>query len=402
VTYSDEELEQLLSDIESDFAERKESFAGDTSTKAREAVCAFANDLPDHRRPGVVFIGAKDSGVPSRLAITDQLLLDLSHMKTDGNILPPPTMYVEKRRLLGADMAVVSVEPSDSPPVRFKGRIWIRIGPRRAIATSQDERILSEKRRHRDLPFDARAVSQAKITDLNRLAFEEEYLPVAFAQDVLEANDRTIEQRMAATKMITSADQPIPTVMGLLVLGKNVRDFLPGAYVQFLRIKGSQLGDPIADEQVIAGTVADVIRRLDEKLSAHNTVGIEFTSSPTERRTPTYPLAALQQLTRNAIMHRTYESTNAPVQVYWFDDRIEIHNPGGPYGVVNVENFGNAGIVDYRNPNLAEAMRVLGFVQRFGFGISTARRELKANGNPVPDFMVQPNHVAVSVKRATS
>ncbi len=104
-------------------------------------------------------------------------------------------------------------------------------------------------------------------------------------------------------------------------------------------------------------------------------------------------MAALQQLVRNAVMHRTYESTNAPVHVYWFDDRIEIVSPGGPYGIVTRETFGKVGLVDYRNPNLAEALRVLGFVQRFGFGIPTARRELERNGNSPLAFDVSANSV---------
>ena len=99
-TFSDAELESMLADLESDHTERKESLKG------------------------------------------------------DGNIVPPPTLSIAKRRLSGADMAIVVVEPADSPPVRFKGRIHIRIGPRRGIATAQDEGILSEKRRHRDNPFD--------------------------------------------------------------------------------------------------------------------------------------------------------------------------------------------------------------------------------------------------------
>lgn len=92
-------------------------------------------------------------------------------------------------------------------------------------------------------------------------------------------------------------------------------------------------------------------------------------------------------------MHRIYEGTNAPVRVYWFDDRIEVMNPGGPYGIVTAETFGQPGVVDYRNPSLAEAMRVLGLVQRFGFGIPTARRELSANNHPEPEFLVEPTHV---------
>ena len=106
-----------------------------------------------------------------------------------------------------------------------------------------------------------------------------------------------------------------------------------------------------------------------------------------------------EYLTRNAVMHRTYEGTNAPVRVYWFDDRIEIHNPGGPYGAVTVENFGQPGITDYRNPHIAEAMKVLGFVQRFAVGIATAQAELNKNGNPPIQFTVEATAVLAAVRR---
>jgi ATP-dependent DNA helicase RecG len=43
---TDQELLFLLDDLESDRIERKESFKGDVPKKARQAVCAFANDLP--------------------------------------------------------------------------------------------------------------------------------------------------------------------------------------------------------------------------------------------------------------------------------------------------------------------------------------------------------------------
>jgi ATP-dependent DNA helicase RecG len=46
--------------------------------------------------------------------------------------------------LKGDDVAVVLVQPADAPPVRFKGTVWIRVGPRRAIASPQEERILAE------------------------------------------------------------------------------------------------------------------------------------------------------------------------------------------------------------------------------------------------------------------
>ena len=98
------------------------------------------------------------------------------------------------------------------------------------------------------------------------------------------------------------------------------------------------------------------------------------------------PQVALQQILYNAVLHRTYESTNAPIRVYWFNDRVEIASPGGPYGNVTTENFGCPGITDYRNPNIADVLRTLGFIQAFGRGIATARRTMEQNGNPPPVF----------------
>jgi len=398
---TDEELTRMLDELESDRVERKQAWSGDVADRARQAVCAFANDLPNHNRPGVVFIGVNDNGSVSNLNVTDRLLVTLADMKTDGKIVPPPTLTVESRTLKGAQVAVVTVWPADAPPVRFEGRVWIRIGPRRGVASAQDERVLNEKRRHRDRSFDTHPIQGCPLDELNRVTFENEYLPRAIAADVLAANARSYEERLASTGMIASIEEPVPTVLGVLTIGKSPRSWVPCAYVQFLRIRGTQWGDPVADEQELDGTLDLVLRRLDEKIKATLAVSVDFTSgSTTEIRSTHYPLSALQQLTRNAVMHRTYEGTNAPVRMNWFDDRIEIQNPGGPYGAVTAENFGRPGASDYRNPGIATVLKTLGYVQRFGFGIAEARRSLNANGNPPLEFQIEPTVVLAVVRKA--
>ena len=87
------------------------------------------------------------------------------------------------------------------------------------------------------------------------------------------------------------------------------------------------------------------------------------------------------------------KAPNAPVRVYWFDDRIEIFSPGGPYGNVTKENFGQPGVTDYRNPNIRDVLKTFGFVQAFGRGIAIAEQEMKNNGNPPVKFCV--NQTAV-------
>lgn len=403
IPLTDEQLTALLNNTESDRSERKQAWKGDAPDKGRQAVCAFANDLPNYGQPGVLFIGAKDDGSPTggAFVVDDALLLTLADIKTDGKTIPPPTMTVARRTLKGQDMAVVTVWPADSPPVRFDGRIWIRTGPRRGQASAQDERILNEKRRFQDRSFDTHPIRSSTLSDLSQSYFENEYLPQAVARDVLQANGRSYTERLASLGMVASVDEPTPTVVGMLTLGKSTRSWVPCAYVQFVRIRGSQWSDPVADAQELDGSLDMVLRRLDDKLKATLAVSVDFTSGgATEIRSSPYPLSALQQLTRNAVMHRTYEGTNTPVRVYWFDDRIEIFNPGGPFGAVTRENFGKPGISDYRNPSLAAVLKTLGFVQRFGFGIAEARRALQVNGNPPLEFEIESTMVLATVRKA--
>ena len=395
---TDEELLQEIETGEADRVELKENLSGNAKESAREAICAFANDLPDYGKPGLIFVGVRNDRTVVGIHVTDELLQQLANMKTDGNIVPPPSLTVQKRILRGKEVAVITVQPSDSPPVRVKGAIRIRVGTRRDIATAQEERILNEKRRYGDRPFDLQPIPTADISDLNMAQFEHEYLPQAFSAEVLAANDRNLNEQLAATKMIDTADSPTPTVLGILTLGKSPQDFMPGAYVLFLRINGVEYTDEIIDSEEIGGAIPDLLRRLDDKLFAHNRVAIDFTSSSIEKQTALYPVEAVQQIVRNAIMHRTYEATNAPVRVYWFNDRIEVLSPGVTFGMVTKENLGKPGFADYRNPNLAEVMRTLRYVQRFGLGIPMARRLLEEAGHPDLKLDVDSGYVHATIR----
>ena len=394
---TDAELEQLLDDLESDRVERKES-ASDVD-KVRQAICAFANDLPGHAQPGVLFIGVDDVGRPTGLPISDRMLQNLASMRDDGNILPFPSLTVQKRRLKGRDVAVVVVHPADAPPVRFKGTIWVRVGPRRAIASAQDDRILAERRQHRDIPFDIYPMREVESGELDCNLFREAYLPGAVSGAVVDENTRSPEEQMASLRLMELGPPPVPTVLGLLVIGKRPRWHLPMAYVSFVRLSGRDLVSEVISAHELQGPLPRLMSQIDELLRLHIMTRIDITSADRESQSPDYPLPALQQIVRNAVLHRTYEGTNAPVRIYWYSDRIEIISPGGPYGRVTPENFGEPGINDYRNPHLAEAMRILGFAQRFGVGIQIAREALTRNGNPPPEFRVDPRTVAATIRR---
>ena len=392
---TDDELTCVLNNGESDRVEFTEST--NDLDKFRKAICAFANDLPAHQKPGFIFIGIKDDGSCADLTIDDGLLQTLGGLKTDGKILPFPSMEVGKRRLNDCDVAVIQVEPSDNPPVKVDGRCWIRVGPRRAQATAEEERRLTEKRRWGNLPYDAQGVHGSSVEDdLDRWRFENEYLPAAVSPEVLEENNRSLEEQMRALRLTTR--DGMPTVTAILMLGKDLRYWFPGAYIQFVRHAGNEVTDDILDQAELSGPLSDQLREVDRLLKLNIATALH-TQGERHVEEPDYPFEALRELTRNAVIHRNYENSTTPVRVTWFADNIEISNPGSVYGVVTKENFGKPAVTAYRNPTIAEAMKYMGFMQRFGSGIPTARRALVANGNPLPEFDIQETLVFVRIRK---
>jgi chromosome partitioning protein len=69
---TDDDLLQLARGSESERVERKPS--GSDRRGIRRSICAFANDLAGHDRPGVIFVGLGDDGSCAGLAIDDRLL----------------------------------------------------------------------------------------------------------------------------------------------------------------------------------------------------------------------------------------------------------------------------------------------------------------------------------------
>ncbi|HLH12322.1 MAG TPA: ATP-binding protein [Methylovirgula sp.] len=360
------------------------------------AICAFANDLAGSNSPGIIIIGQDDDLSCAGLPISDHLLETVAGWRSTGKFQPFPTMSVERRTIDGCTVAVVTVLPSDNPPMRYEERVWIRVGPRRATASPEEERRLLEKQRAQSLPFDAKGVPESSIDDIDLVRFKIEYLPTAVPADILAQNGRSEEQQLRALRLLDP--QGRPTVTAILVLGKSPQDYFPGAYVQALRISGTELTDPIIDRHQITGALPDQLRFIEEIGNLWNRSAIRVGSS-LRSDSADYPLPALRQVFRNAIIHRNYQGTNSPVRISWYEDRVEIQSPGGVYGQVTPETFGKPGVTDYRNPTLAEALANLGFVEKFGIGLQIVERELRENGNPPAGYEIFPNFVQVVLRR---
>ncbi|MBP7533055.1 MAG: putative DNA binding domain-containing protein [Chitinophagales bacterium] len=379
---SNNQLRTLLNNIEDDNVERTISMTN--MDKFGEAICAFANDLPNHRQPGYLIIGANDDGSLANLNITDQFLQTLSDF-TNGRILPIPVISVSRYELNGSALAIVEVLPAAQPPVRYKSKVHVRIGPRKSVANEAEERILVAKRTSNARTFDALPCLEAALNDLNTSLIQLSYFPLTIDRETLEANHRDLKQQLASLRLYDLQNDK-PSNAAILFFALNTQYFFSGSYIQYIKIDSLERNlDKVVTEQTFRGSLLDELNEI-ESYVRHNIVKsrpVRVENTFQDRNVSNYPYNALREFIMNAIMHRDYES-NAPIYIYEYIDRIEISNSGGLYGDVRPENFPNASV--YRNPVIAEIMKNKGYVNRFNFGIQDAQRKLAENNNPPAEF----------------
>lgn len=378
-----EELYRIIALDESYRIERTVSTSN--MDKFQEAICAFANDLPGSRKKGYLLIGVSDDGKISGLKVDDALLKRISAIRSDGNILPLPVMNTEKVQTEQGDVLVVEVTPSFDTPVRYRGRTFVRIGPRRDIATAEEERILSERCAASLPTFDTRPCREATIEDIDTEIIVHEYLPKAIDADVLANDTRPLKEQLASLHLF-NMQFDCPTYAALIMFGKNPKYFMHGAYIQYVRFKGNDNGGEILNERRFEGSLYNTLPLLEnfirDGIVTKRPVSVSILR---EKDVLNYPYKALRELMMNAVMHRDYQS-NMPTRIYQYDNHIEVMNPGGLYGQARPENFPH--VNDYRNSVVAEMMKTLNYVNMFNHGISEVQELLKENNSPSAEFNV--------------
>src|SRR5690606_9091165 len=306
-----------------------------------------SNDFPNHRQPGYILLGVDDDGKAKGITIGDEELQKIGNIKSNGNVLPQPSLSVSPiYHIDGGDVVVVQVRPSLYPPVRYDGRCWIRVGPRKAKASLEEERILTERRVSYAKTYDLVPALGSSIADISIEFFKTNYLSSAIDKETLAENGRTIEEQLASLRFYDTKEK-CPTNAGRWMFGLNPTFYIPGAYIQYIKFSGEEMTTDVAFEKIFSGALITELQLLDDfiKMNVVKDRPVKKDSFQ-EDNIRNYPYWALRELIMNAIMHRNYES-NAPIYIYEFSNRIEIINPGGLYGEATPQNFPNAS--DYRN-----------------------------------------------------
>jgi predicted HTH transcriptional regulator len=233
--------------------------------------------------------------------------------------------------------------------------------------------------------FDMMPCREATLDDIDVEAIRKQYMPHAIDPEILVDDHREIKEQLASLRLY-SRQYDCPTMAAIILFGREPRYFLPGCYVQFVRFAGKDKGGAILNEREFKGGLFTLLPRLEmfvaDAIVTNRPVSVSLFR---EKTVSNYPNAVLRELLNNACMHRSYQS-NTPIRLYQFDDRIEIMNAGGLYGEARPENFPTVNA--YRNPVVAEAMKVLKYVNMFNRGISRVQEQLIENGSEKAVFSV--------------
>jgi ATP-dependent DNA helicase RecG len=184
----------------------------------------------------------------------------------------------------------------------------------------------------------------------------------------------------------------------MLLFGRRPQYFLPQAFVSAARFPGLDLNVTAIDRDTFRGTVDELIEQSMAFVRRNMRTASILENEKLPRRTdiPEYPLRAVREAITNACVHRDYSRWSQEVAIRMFDDRLETLSPGGLVRGMTVQDLGT-GKYAARNPTLAEAMREMGLIERFGTGIRMMRREMEALRSAPPIFVVDENSFSVTL-----
>ncbi|HFN0434704.1 ATP-binding protein [Legionella pneumophila serogroup 2] len=152
-----------------------------------------------------------------------------------------------------------------------------------------------------------------------------------------------------------------------MLFGKERNTYFPDAWVQCGRFIGKDKSR-IFDHVDIYDYLPDAVESIMMFLKKHALRGADF-SAVQRKDIWSIPLVMLREAVINALVHTDYSQRGAPIRISFFDDRIEIENPGILLPGLTIEDM-RQGISKIRNHVIARVFPELNLIEQWGSGIS--------------------------------
>jgi predicted HTH transcriptional regulator len=370
--------------IEGQYFERKVTTDRE---KLAEAISAFANSNPEG---GLIVNGIADDGTIKGLdylgeARIQELLkcVELTTHRVESKIVPVRNQSGQEVQLL-----FIYVPFSERRVVEtHKGKAFKRVGYSTIELRDEEKRELEYTKGQ--IQFEDEPACPLIWEELDSEVLRE-LLPAVREKNHLEPDTEDLQILLNRHLAILREGIPWLTNAGLLLLYRDSRRLIPGAYVRFLRYTGleERFGGEqnLVKDEFFSGPIPRVFHRLRDfvkaqlrEFSFRGSDGLFVTE-------PEYPEEVWEEAIINALAHRSYSFRNVGIHIRMFDDRFEVVSPGDyPLGV-NPEYFISNPISSPRNPHLMNAMLYLGLVKMIHEGTRRMALAMSRAGLPTPEF----------------
>jgi predicted HTH transcriptional regulator len=349
-------------------------------------VVAFANTAG-----GTLLIGVEDTtrhvrGVREPLDLEERLASLIS-----DSVLPRLLPDLEILPWRSTHVLAVQVHPSAGRPhhLRREGPdagVYVRVGSSNRRA---DRELIEELRRYaRSEAYDEQAMPELDSEALDFRAASESFAPV-----------RRLRRRDLETLRLLTMHQgrEVPTVGGMLLFGNKRERHFPDAWIQAGRFRGTDKA-AIVDRAEIRLHLPQAVEEAIGFIQKHSLHGADIGAVRRKERW-SLPPAAVREAIVNAVAHADYAQRGAPIRVSFFDDRLEVENPGLlPFGLT-VGDL-RRGISKLRNRVLGRVFHELGLIEQWGSGIQRMTAACRDAGLAPPDLEEIGTRFRVTLRRA--
>ncbi|MCK6614661.1 MAG: putative DNA binding domain-containing protein [Ignavibacteriaceae bacterium] len=334
-----------------------------------KTIVAFANDAG-----GDIYIGIRNtprelSGIPEAdLLRTEEQIASIIHDLCAPLIVPDISIYAEE----GKYFIRVQIHRGSDFPYHIKSKgvkdgTYIRIGSTSRLA---DEEIISElQRRKRNLSFDSESLYDYDPSDF----------PInSFSQQVKDLTGEELDA-VALIKLLLVKEKNgklLPTNAFVLFSEYQSRKVLfPYAKIECARYKGISTDIKI-DEKTIVNQIGEQPAEAFKFVQRHIEQSSVIEGVITKKRWE-YPMGAVREVLRNAVVHRDYSLTGKDIKVAIYDDMVEITSPGLLPPSIDFQEM-DARQSDIRNRVIAPIFKHLGIIDQWGNGLKIISHELKS------------------------
>ena len=387
--YDEQEIRHLLARGEGQFVEFKSLW--DRSGASRrvleratarrlvaEAIAAFANS-----DGGTLLLGVDDDGSPSGHGYPPDVVEDIV-AAPERRITPPLRPRTQRALIDGAELIIMDIAPSAEAVMVEGNGFPYRVGD--SVVRESQDAINDRKIAYRRRGYEQRISLDTTLDDLDMS------LAGRFLERVAEAG-RPVTEVMQRYGLIYPGGPSgirITNAALLLFAREPMVRWHPRADARIFRADGTtrhhgrhrnvqqiaHLDLPIAS---MIGSLRDAVRaqiRRSEQLS-----DLFFED------TPEYPDFAWQEALVNAVAHRDYDDFGRSIEVWLYDDRMEVHSPGGLVPPVTLDALRTGAPAHAsRNPVLVRVLAAAGIMRDEGEGVPRMFREMHGMNLPPPEF----------------